>query len=114
MRLRFERPAQRSSELVSLVAWFVLSGRSEEVARVQCAVAQELVSRAVELISSALEHHVELPAAVASERSVVAAGRHFELAHRVHWRRYGDAVQLGVAVVDAVEQEVVGVIPARR
>ena len=102
-------PARGRSELVALVLRALLRGRSEEVARVQSAVPEELVGRAVELIGAGLEHHVYLPAGVAAERGVVGAGRDLELAHGVHRRRHGDAVQFGVAVEDAVEQEVIGV-----
>ena len=65
----------------------------------------------MELVAAAFEHHVELPAGVAPERGVVAAGGHLELAHGVHRRRHGDAVELGVAVENAVEQELIGILP---
>ena len=106
-----QRTARRSAELVALVGRARLPGGGEEIACVHRAVAQELVGCAVELVAAASEHHVELPAAVAPERGIVAAGGHLELAHGVHRRRHGDAVELGVAVENTVELEIVGVLP---
>src|ERR1019366_3397108 len=65
-----QRAARRRAELVALVRRARLPPGGEVVACVQRAVAQKLVSRAVKLIAAAMQHHVELPAAVASERSI--------------------------------------------
>ena len=102
--------ARGYAELVALVLRTLLRGRSKEVARIQSTVPEELVGRAVELIGAGPEDDVHLPAGVAAERGVVGAGRDLELAHGVHGRRHADTVQLGIAVEDAVQEEVVGVL----
>jgi len=51
-----------------------------------------------------------LSGAVASDGGVVGAGEHFEFAHGIDGGSDCPAVELGVAVEDAVEQEIVGIL----
>src|SRR5262245_24002637 len=56
-----EWASQGAAELVALVLRTLLGGRGEEVSRVERAVAEKLVSRAVKLVGAALQHDVHLP-----------------------------------------------------
>ena len=102
--------AERAAELVALILRAVFGGRSEEVAGVGDAIAEELVGGSVDLVGAALQHHVDLPAGIAAGEGVVGAGGHLELAHGVHRRSQADAIQLGVAVEHAIQDELVGVL----
>ena len=106
----YDRTAQRRSELVALVLWALLCGWSEEVPGVQRAVPKEFVGGAVELVGAGLERDAHLSAGVSAERGVVSAGNDLELAHGVHRRGHGDAVQLGVAIENAVQEKVIGIL----
>ena len=84
--------SQRRAELVTLVLRTLLRGRCEEVPRIQGAVAEKFVCRAVELVGAALEHYVHLPAGIAPEHRVIRIGGDFELANRIHGRRHADSI----------------------
>ena len=68
----------------------------------------------MKLIAAGAQHYADLPAAVASEGGVVGAGQNLEFADGVDGRAYGRSIELGIAVIDAVEQEVVGILARRR
>src|SRR5262249_29233337 len=104
------RASQGESELVALISRVGLIGRGEEIARVEDLVAKEFIGRAVNPISPRFQNDVDLRARAASERSVVCAGQDLEFADRVDRRFDAEGVELRVYVVDAVEQEVVGVL----
>ena len=70
-----QRPAQRAAELVALVLWRGLIGRREEVVSIERAVAEELVSRAVELVAAGACDHADLSARVSAEACVVGGSR---------------------------------------
>ena len=63
----------------------------------------------MELVSTGARDNADLPAGVAAEAGVVGGCRDFEFADRIHGRRHGDAVQLRIAVVSSVQEEIVGV-----
>ena len=107
-----EWSAQCAAELAAPVLWRGLIGRREEIDSIERAVAKEFVSRAVELIAAGARDHADLSARVSAEGCVVCGSRDFELADRVHGRGHTDAVQLGIAIVGSVQQEVVGVFAA--
>ncbi len=66
----------------------------------------------MELVAAGPKHDIDLSAAIAPERSVVGAGQNLEFAHGIHGRCDRHAVQLRVAVVNAVKQEIVGILTA--
>jgi len=105
-----QRPAQRAAELVALVLWRRLIGRREKVVTTERAVAEEIVSSAMELVAAGARDHADLAARVSAETGIISGSCHFELADGVHGRRHAGAVQLGVAIVGAIQQEVVGVL----
>src|SRR3989442_12148188 len=70
------RTAQRKAKLVALILGSFLAGGREEVARVERAVAKELIGGAVELIGAGLQDDVYLCADVSAKRCVIAAGQH--------------------------------------
>jgi len=59
-----------------------------------------------------LEHDVHLRAGVPPERCVVGVGEHLKLPNRVHRRRDGKSVQLRIAIVDTIEQIIIGHPPS--
>src|ERR1035441_3666074 len=64
----------------------------------------------MELVAAGSQHDADLSAAIASEGGVVGAGQDLEFAHGIQGRADRRAIELGVAVIDAVEQEAVRVL----
>src|ERR1019366_10725549 len=64
------------------------------------------------LVRAGLHDHVHLASGIASEGCVVGAGEHLKLTDGVDGRVHREAVELRVAIVNTVEQKIVGVLPA--
>ncbi len=105
-----ERSPQRSAELIANVLRRTGVFRREIIRAIENRVAQELEHRTMKLIGARLKHHVHLPADVPPEGRVVCVGQNFVFAHRLHRRRDREPVQFRIAIINAVEQKVVGVL----
>ncbi len=105
-----QRAAERTPELVALILRRGRLRRREIIAGVEQGVAEELVGGSMELVAAGAQHNADLAAAVASERGIIGAGQDLEFSDGVDGRAYGRSVELGIAVIDAVEEEVVGIL----
>ena len=106
-----ERAAERRPELIALELRDVPGRVVEIVARVEGGVPVELVGRASPPVGAAPGHEIELAAGAPAVLRGIVGGLHLELLDGVHRRHHDDLVDVEVVVVDAVEQEVVGLLP---
>ena len=63
----------------------------------------------MELVGARFEGDIYLRAAAPPKGGIVGAGQDFKLADRVHGRIDGEGIELGVPVVNTVEDEIIGV-----
>src|SRR5687767_11467358 len=61
-------PAQRETELISLIPGCRLLTRGESVARVQLRIAEELPQGPMQFIAAGVQHHVDLTSGITTER----------------------------------------------
>ena len=107
-----DRAAERSAELMAPVVGRRLAGGREVIARVERAIAQELVRRSAGAVGAGPGDDVDLGAGVPAVRRIVGGRQHAEFADAIDGRADGGRVQLRIDVVHAVEQEGIEVLAA--
>src|SRR5688500_19399879 len=109
-----DRPTERAAHLLATVVGCRLVAGSKSVARVESASPEEAVQCAVKVVGSRLRHHVDLRRRITSKGSVVSIGEHFEFANRIDGRAHAGRVEFRINVIEAVEQEALGVFSDRK
>ena len=88
----------------------VQSGKIEVVLGVHLPVAHELEEPAVKLIGATFQDDIDLSAACPPELGRVIAGLNLEFLDRVDGRKSDILVEVGIVVIDSIQQEVVGLV----
>jgi hypothetical protein len=103
------RAAERGAELVALIRRD-RPGLVEKILRVHVGVAQVFVEHPMKIVAAAAGDIVDLRAAAAAVLRRVGALADLELHHRFRGNGDGILVDRQIVVIDAVEQEVIGLL----
>ena len=98
--------ADAGTELIAHKVAFVAAG-VESVAGIEDAIAQVIVAKAVKCIGSAAGDDIHLSAGAAAIFGAIGVGGDFEFLNGVDRRLQVVAIDIGVVVVDAVEEKIV-------